>query len=367
MTRIITFLGHAETGQTALAIATARWFAQQGKRALLVTHVPSVQAELLLETTLTATPQAIAPQFYAVQLQATTLLEQVWDEVKKWLTSYIPNSVSIDIYPAEVILLPGFDSLLAFNAIRKYFESDEYDVIVYDGREGLETLRMIGIPTTVNWYFRRFHQVFEALDISKIADSIGGPIASALVAVNIDNRRVQESVAQVRSWIDRGVAIVQDAQQLTAYLTTTETPAAIATARWLWGSAQQVDLQVSGVLVHQASASTDLEKLRHAFEPLEVYLIPASNDHEWSSILAALPDFNVRPPIPQSVIIDKEQRQVRIFLPGFTKHQVRLSQSTSELTIEAGDQRRNIALPPEWSGLPVASGKFETPYLIVSF
>ena len=89
------------------------------------------------------------------------------------------------------MILPGFDSLLAFNALREYYQSGNYDVIIYDGRGDLETLRLLGIPDALNWYFQRFYQMFEVMSLSKIADSIGGPLASAFVTANLDSRKLQ--------------------------------------------------------------------------------------------------------------------------------------------------------------------------------
>ncbi|BAZ11685.1 anion-transporting ATPase [Calothrix sp. NIES-4071] len=368
MTRIITFLGKAPIEQTTLAIATAKWFARDSQRVLLVTHNPSPSAEVLLETSLKPIPQKIAPNLDVVQLQTTFLLEQVWDEVKKWLGLYIPDSVKVDVYSGEVVILPGFDSLLGFNALRQYYESDNYDVIIYDGRGDLESLRMLGLPNSTDWYLRRFRQVFESLDLSKIADSIGGPIASAFVTANMDSRKVQEAIGQIQSWISKGLAVVGDAKRLTAYLITTDEPGAERTASWLWGSAQQIGLTVSGVLSYQSQVlEDDKVELYDAFQPLPVSLIPKLQKLDWEPLLQALPDFNNIPHVPRPLTFDLQQRQAKVFLPGFTKQQVKLTILGTELTVEAGEQRRNIFLPKELRGQPVIGGKFEEPYLIIYF
>ncbi len=366
MSRIITFLGKAGTGHTPIAIATARWFAQRGQHALLVTHSPNPSAEILLETPLTIHPQVIAPKLAAVQLQTTVLLEQSWHELKAVISAYLPiPTVADPVHPGELIILPGFDSLLAFNALRQYYTSGDYDVIVYDGRGDLETLRLLGVPDVLDWYFQRFRQVFETLDISKIADSIGGPLASAILSTNIDTKKIEREANRIREWIAQGVAVVNNPQKLTAYLVTTTALDAIAEARWLWGSAQQVNLRVGGVLV--SHAGNDLDELQSAFAPLPINSIPTFQDGNWDALVRALPDFTATKSVPDPLTIDLASRQVNVFLPGFTKKQVKLTQFGSDLTIEAGDQRRNIFLPAELRGQPIQSGKFEAPYLVIRF
>ncbi|MBF2084248.1 MAG: hypothetical protein IGS16_06555 [Thermoleptolyngbya sp. C42_A2020_037] len=51
-----------------------------------------------------------------------------------------------------------------------------------------------------------------------------------------------------------------------------------------------------------------------------------------------------------AIAVNIAERKVTLFLPGFDKTQVKLIQSGPEVTVEAGNQRRNISLPPELSG-----------------
>jgi anion-transporting ArsA/GET3 family ATPase len=366
MSRIITFLGKTGTTHTILAIATAKQLTQHGKQVLFITHAPNSTAEVLLATPLASIPQVVAPNLQAVQLQATALLDDVWAELKSLLSIYLPMSAPYDeLHAGEVVILPGIDSLLSFNALCKYYQGGDYEVIIYDGRNDNETLRLFGIPSTLDWYFRRFGRMFEGLDLSKIADSIGGPLAAAFLTANLDTQKLKQGFAQVRDWIDQGVAVVDDPQKITAYLITTDEPGAIADARWLWGSAQQAHLSVNGVLAYQYL--DNLVTLQSSFAPLPIHPIPTLSQEHWEPVLAALPDFYDIPTIPAPITIDNAAHQITVFLPGFTKKQVKLTQYGSEVTVEAGDQRRSILLPPELCGRLVQSGKFEEPYLIIKF
>jgi arsenite-transporting ATPase len=89
--------------------------------------------------------------------------------------------------------------------------------------------------------------------------------------------------------------------------------------------------------------------------------------NSWQPLIEALPDFDQATQAPRPIAINVAEQKVSLFLPGFDRKQVKLTQYGPELTIEAGDQRRNVFLPPELRGKPVTGAKFQDGYLIISF
>jgi len=69
---------------------------------------------------------------------------------------------------------------------------------------------------------------------------------------------------------------------------------------------------------------------------------------------------------PRPVSFDVVKQQVRLFFPTFDKKQIKLVQLGPEITIEAGDQRRNLFLPPELAGKQASGAKFQDSYLIIN-
>ena len=143
----------------------------------------------------------------------------------------------------------------------------------------------------------------------------------------------------------------------------TAEPAAIATARYLWGGAQQVGITVPGLLLNRTAVS---DAIATDFSPLSLHSLPDKTEGNWQPLIDALPDFMQASQVPKPIEIDIAGRQIRLFLPGFDKKQVKLTQYGPEITIEAGDQRRNILLPPQLSGKSVTGAKFQNSYLIIS-
>ncbi|WP_293127746.1 ArsA family ATPase [Microcoleus sp. bin38.metabat.b11b12b14.051] len=366
MALILTFLGKGGTGRSTIAIATAKKYAAQGKRVLLLGQDPGPALSILLGVPLTLTPQEIAPNLKAVQVNSAPLLERRWDEVKQLEAQYVRTPFFKQIYGQELGVLPGMDSALALNELREYDDSKQYDVIVYDGSGGMDTLRMLGMPEILSWYIRRFRQAFVDSDLGKnlAVSPFIQPIVSTVLAVDMSGDNAFQSTKQVDNLLDKGKDALADPNRTAAYLVTTPDASAIATARYLWGSSQQVSLTVGGVIVNQAAVT---ETIAADFAPLTAVSVPTHSDNNWQPLIDALPDFSEAAKAPKPININTAQRLVSLFLPGFDKKEIKLIQSGPEVTIEAGDQRRNILLPPQLTGKSVTGAKFQNGYLIVSF
>jgi anion-transporting ArsA/GET3 family ATPase len=364
MALILTFLGKGGVGRTTIAIAAAKRFVAQGKRVLLASQAPGPAFGLLLNATVGPIPQEIAPQFSALQFQSAPLLEKSWDDLKQREAQYLRTPFFKAVFGQELGVLPGMDSALALNALREYEASGQYDVIVYDGTGDQATLRMLGMPEVLNWYTRRFRKVFSDSDLGKTLAPFIQPVASAVLNVNLTGESWSQPNAEVDGFLEKGVQAIADPNRVIAYLVTTADEAAIATAKYLWGGAQQVGLTVGGLILNRGGDKTAIVE---AFAPLPLTTLPETPVSDWQPLIDALPDFTLRPAVPPPVAVNIADRQVSLFLPGFDKKQVKLTQSGPEITIEAGDQRRNLTLPEPLRGKPVIGAKFQDSFLIISF
>jgi anion-transporting ArsA/GET3 family ATPase len=364
MTFILSFLGKGGTGKTTLGIASAKQLANNGSRVLLITQDPSPVFSLLLGVIPTETPQTIGANLDLVCLNSTSLIEKNWETVKELETKYLRSPTFKKVYGQELSILPGMDSILSLNALREYEKSKNYDAIVYDGTGDLEFLRMLGSPEVFSWYLRRFRQVLVDSELGKAISPFIQPITSVVLNVSWSSDNwSQESTKEASELLEDGKKLIADPQRLATYLVTTEDPLAIAKARFLWGSAQQVGVTVGGLLLNQGLIT---EEIKTEFAPLSITSIPSKIEQNWQPLIDALPNFKEANLAPKSLIIDRANRQVKVFLPGFDKKQVKLTQYDREITIEAGNQRRNIILPPPLEGQTIKGAKFQDQYLIIS-
>lgn len=364
MALILTFLGGGGPDRTMIAIAAAKRLASQGKRVLLAAQDTAAPALSSLFNAPLVDPQELAPNLEVVQLKTSLLLERNWEEVKKLEAQYLRTPIIKDVYAQELIVLPGMDGALELNALREYDASGKYDVIIYDGSGDSSMLRLLGMPETLSWYMRRFGKLLSESDLGRTISPFIQPLISTVFNFNWTSDNFSKPTNQVTNILEQGKAALADPNRLAAYLVTTDNPVAVATARYLWGSAQQVGLTVSGVILNSSTAS---ETVSSQFSPLPVSVVPSYANNDWQPLMDALPDLTQTAHAPKPIEIDVTACQVRLFLPGFDKKQVKLTQSGPEVTVEAGDQRRNILLPPGISGRTITGAKFQNSYLTISF
>ncbi len=360
MALILTFLGKGGTGRSTVAIATAKKLADSGSRVLFLSQDTSPVLSALLGTPLETTPTEIEPNLKGMALQSAQLLSQGWEDIKELEAKFLRSPTLKNVYGQELGVLPGMDGALALNTLREYEASGRYDVIVYDGDSALNTLRMFSIPEIMSWYVRRFREVLTESDVGKALAPFVQPITSAILNVSWSVDDLESAPAN--DILQSGKAALADGNRVAAYLVTTDEKTAIAAAKYYWGGAQQVGLTVRGVMVNQGQGTA----LANEFDPLTVSSLPKMEQGDWKPLMEALPPFLGESQAPKPVTIDVVNRQVKVFLPGFEKKQVKLTQYGPELTIEAGDQRRNIELPSPLAGQSVKGAKFQNHYLIVS-
>ncbi|MBR8837656.1 MAG: ArsA family ATPase [Stigonema ocellatum SAG 48.90 = DSM 106950] len=367
MSLILTFLGKGGSDRTKIAIAAAKLLASQGKRVLLAGLAEPALPILLGIPPVGPDPREIGANLHLVQFHASVLLERSWEEIKKLEEQYLRTPFLKEVYGQELAVLPGMDSALALNAIREYDSSGKYDAIVYDGAGDSTTIRMFGIPESLSWYVRRFQKLFVNSDLGKtISESpLIQPLISSFFNINWTTDSFTQPTNQVNNILDKGKAALADPKHLAAFLVTTNDPIEVATARYVWGSAQQIGLTVGGVILISPDTTVTLSE---EFTPLPVSVVPHTSVGDWQPLIDALPNFVEQAvQAPKPIEIHIQNRQVHLFLPGFDKKQVKLTQYGPEVTIEAGDQRRNIILPPALSGKTVTGAKFQNNYLIISF
>ncbi len=361
MSQIVTFLGSGGIYLSVLAVTAAKVAAQQGRRVLLTAHQTGLQLASILEVTLSADPTPIGPNLNVMEFKSTALLEKSWEQVKQLEADYSRSPFFKTIYGQELPIIPGMDQALVLDALRRLDDSGLYDCIIYAGPGDLSVLRMLGIPEVGSWYWRRATTAFLNSDLAKTLRPFAEPIIRAVTNIEITSLDdLPNQFGEARDLLVEGRTAVSDPNRVLAHLVTSEDLVDIQIARYLWGSAQMIGLTVGSVITPAASLN------QTEFSPLPIRQVPPYQG-EWAPLEEAMSTLFSPSTAPAPVTIDETQRQVKLFIPGFHKSQIELSQSGPEITVTAGDQRRNLYLPSSLADRQVSGAKFQDHYLIISF
>ncbi|MCZ8162778.1 MAG: ArsA family ATPase, partial [Microcystis sp. LE19-196.1B] len=245
MSLILTFLGKGGSGRSTIAIASAKKMAGLGSKVLLIGQDSGPAWGLLLKASPSSSITEIAPNLSVIQLSSTQLLEKSWEEVKELEKQYLRSPTLKNVYGQELGILPGMDQALALKFLREQDKSGNYDVIIYDGSGDINSLRMLGIPEVGGWYLRRFLQVFSDSEIGRTLSPFFQPIAAAVLNFSFNPDGLGKKADN--NILDEGRSALADPRRVLAYLVTNDDPIAIADAKYLWGGAQQIGLNVGGV------------------------------------------------------------------------------------------------------------------------
>ncbi len=348
----LVFLGIDSTAELALPLAAAQQAAQSGKRVLFISQQVSDHFSVLTGQGLNSTPTEIQPKLWAVQARTTDLLEQNWNRIRALEEQYLRTPFFRSVYGQELPILPGLDELLLLLALRDW--EREYDVMVWSLSSDLSLLRLLASPDQLSWYVRRFQEAFRDSPVSMAVMPFLEPITSAVMAGTLS----REQIGKTGSKLTDLLALAQKAarKQVVLFLVTDGSPLRVRQAQRLWGSADLFELQVSGVL---ATANLDPSD----WDPLPIY--PVGLPQPWTEW--QIPDLSQLTVRSATFMVDPRLLTVRVFLPGFDKKEIVLSQDGPELTLRVADQRRNIALPPSFKGRRVQGAKFADRALVIQF
>lgn len=296
----------------------------------------------------------------------------------------------------ELGVLPAMDSIFAVYALAGLVGSlnvnqtnrDKFDIIVYDGVNTDETLRMIGAASKARLYLKYLRNLAEKTDLGRLA----GPSLVSLVdealslsgsKYNLNRKTSAEIWDSLETMLMRGSSAFYEPSRFGCYLVMDPNiPTSVNSALRYWGCTLQAGAQVSGAIGISSPHFNEesLEGVKKNFLPLPFAFIPHLSigyPPEWNSVMLNTVGHDARTlfSLPAShsnsmappVKFDAAKKSVTLFMPGFDKSEIKLYQyrGRSELLVEAGDQRRVICLPTNIQG-KVGGAKFFDRSLVIT-
>lgn len=161
-TKLLLFGGKGGVGKTTLACATALHYAKNGKRVLVFSTDPAHSLSDSFGVEIEDKVTQVAPNLYALEINAAKLFEELRDEYKKEIKEFfkhvflnsrqggmsmpIDQKIMTDIFDLSP---PGIDELMALKKFIDLFEEKKYDLFILDTAPSAHTLRLLALPDNI--------------------------------------------------------------------------------------------------------------------------------------------------------------------------------------------------------------------------
>lgn len=159
--RIIIFSGKGGVGKTTIAAATASKCASLGLDTIVISIdiAHSLSDAFQLGSDLhdhnRGKARRISEHLWMQEVDIQEELDHHWKEVSSYLAALLGSSGMTEVLAAELAIIPGMEDVISLLYINQYFIKKTYDVIIVDCPPTGESLRFIGMPSTLEWYINK--------------------------------------------------------------------------------------------------------------------------------------------------------------------------------------------------------------------
>jgi len=153
--RIILYLGKGGVGKTTIAAATAVRSAALGKRTLVVSTDLAHSLADCFNTPLSSEPAVLASNLWAQEVNVLDEMRHSWGKVQEKLSQVLRKRGLDSVMAEELALIPGMDEIVSLLNIYRNARDGNFEVVIIDAAPTGETVRLLSMPDTFQWYAGR--------------------------------------------------------------------------------------------------------------------------------------------------------------------------------------------------------------------
>ncbi len=381
--RLILYLGKGGVGKTTTSAATAVRAAELGHRTLVVSTDVAHSLADALDTPLGSAPSQLAENLWGQEINVLDEVRQHWGELRTYLAGLLKRKGVDDIASEELAIIPGMEEVVSLLHIRRQAREGNFDVVVVDAAPTGETIRLLTMPETFQWYAAR------VMDWDPGTISIAKPLVRALIpatnAFETLNRLTKgvealretltdPEVSSYRLVVNPERMVIKEAQRAATYLALFGYPIdGVVLNRVLPQDA------VEGSFMQQLAAMQAgyRQQVYDIFAPLPIWEAPHfPRDVKGIADLAQVGHALFKEEDPtkvffrgstQEIIKDGEEYLLRLPLPHVEIGKVGITKRGDELFIAIGNFKRDMILPMTLAERPAKRAVFRDGVLEVRF
>jgi arsenite-transporting ATPase len=384
--RIILYSGKGGVGKTSLSAATAVLSALHGHRTLVVSTDAAHSLADALDVTVGAAPTRIAPKLDALEVDVNQELASHWGVIHSWLTRFMTFKGVQDAVAEEMAILPGMEELFSLLKVKGFADAGSYDVVVIDCAPTGETVRMLGVPEILNFYFSRIFPIQRTVlksvrpvaqkitDLPLPSDDVFGAVKTLYLELEGMAPLLKDPrQSSIRIVLNPERMVIKESQRLYTYLGLFDFPVDCVIANRVLpeeARSQYFDRWIGIQAGHLAEA-------RRSFDPLPFYqsrlfdremvgtkLLEELGRHVFGETDPTRVMYSEKP-----VEVKKEGRGYAMYirLPFADKDRIQVWTHGDELVVQVDNQRRHIMLPRSLASRTLTGAAFVEQRLRVGF
>jgi arsenite-transporting ATPase len=153
--RLILYLGKGGVGKTTTAAATAVRSAELGHRTLVVSTDVAHSLADALDVPLQSQPTLVAPNLWGQEINVLDEVRRHWGQLQTYLQNVLRRKGMNEVAAEELSVIPGMEEVVSLLQIRRQAREGSFDVVIVDAAPTGETVRLLTMPETFQWYAGR--------------------------------------------------------------------------------------------------------------------------------------------------------------------------------------------------------------------
>ena len=153
--RIILYLGKGGVGKTTTAAASAIRSAELGYRTLVVSTDIAHSLADSLDMPLSGQPLELAPNLFAQEINVLDEVREHWGQMQGYLGNVLRKQGMSKAVAEEMAIIPGMEEVVSLLHINKQANEGHFDRVIVDAAPTGETIRLLTVPESFQWYVGR--------------------------------------------------------------------------------------------------------------------------------------------------------------------------------------------------------------------
>jgi arsenite/tail-anchored protein-transporting ATPase len=359
--RIILYLGKGGVGKTTVSAATAVRSAALGKRTLVVSTDLAHSLADCLQAPLTSEPQELAPNLWAQEVNVLDEMRRGWGKLQESMTKALRKQGIDPVMAGELALVPGMDEIVSLINIYRNAKEGSFEVVVIDAAPTGETVRLLSMPDTFQWYASRVSRLQSTtLNLARPLLKAVLPTTEILDAVQALSERVKTlravlsdpDTSSYRPVVNPERMVIKEALRAETYLSLFGYPIDSVMCNRVIQAGDYQDTFMQELYRNQEKLR---KQIHQTFAPLPIWEAPYYSREilgvERLGELARTifgeqdPTLVFHKGAVQEVTREGDAYVLRLPLPHVEMNKVLMTKRGDEMTIEIGNFKRELTLP----------------------